>query len=166
MDSIDFTYLYQWPQKYTFQATKVKQWVEKWCRGHTLNLFAGKTLLDLDVDEIRIDLDHECPADFHMDAKDYVDLCIKDNHRFHTIILDPPWSLRQSRECYDGRWIGNLTEIKNKILTICYPDTRIITFGRDTVGMSKKRGFKKIAICLTCHGGANCDSIGLVEEKI
>ena len=36
--------------------------------------------------------------------------------------------------------------------------------GYDSVGMTKSKGFKKIAICLVCHGGDHNDTIGLVEE--
>lgn len=39
------------------------------------------------------------------------------------------------------------------------------TYGYDSVGMSKSRGFKKIAVCLMCHGGDHNDTICLVEKK-
>jgi len=52
---MDFTYLLQPPKRYTFEQPKLKQWVEKWCVGKVLNLFAGK--VKLNVDEYRVDLD-------------------------------------------------------------------------------------------------------------
>ena len=51
---IDFTYLKQPPKRYTFEQPKLKKWVESWCNGKVLNLFAGRTLLD--IDEYRIDV--------------------------------------------------------------------------------------------------------------
>ena len=42
----------------------------------------------------------------------------------------------------------------------------VITSGYNTVGMSKCRGFKKVAICVICHSGDHDDTLCLVEEKI
>lgn len=52
---INFTYLKQPIRKYTFEAPKIRKWVENRCKGFTLNLFAGKTLLE--VDKLRNDMD-------------------------------------------------------------------------------------------------------------
>ena len=55
------------------------------------------------------------------------------------------------------------TKIKNILPRILNKNSRVITLGYDSVGMSRKRGFRKIAICLVCHGGDHNDTIGLVE---
>lgn len=41
---------------------------------------------------------------------------------------------------------------------------RVISFGYDSVGMSAKRGFEKIAICPICHSGDHNDTIAVVEQ--
>lgn len=169
MNKIDFIYLIQPPRRYTFQAPKVKEWTEKWCKGKVLNLFAGMTKLN--VDEIRIDIDRNCPADYYVDAYLFVEErinFIKESNegKFDTVLLDPPWNYRKAREKYEGRWIGKLTKVKNLLPQILNEKGRVISWGYDTVGMSKSRGFEKIAICLVCHNGDHNDSIGLVEEKL
>jgi len=158
---IEFTYLNQPPRKYTFEQLKLKQWVEKWCKGKVLNLFAGKTKLD--VNEYRVDIDKEMIADYYGDAYEFVK---NTDMKFDTIILDPPYNLRKAREKYGGRYIGSFTKIKNELSKLLDNGGRIITLGYDSVGMSKSRGFSKIAICLICHNGDHQDTIGLVEEKI
>lgn len=162
MDKINFTYLAQPPRKYTFQAPKVKEWTEKQCKGFVLNLFAGKTILN--VDELRNDIDKNCPADYYKDAYQFVKEW--NGKKFDTIILDPPWNYRKAREKYEGRWIGKLTKVKNLLSQILNDNGRVISWGFSTVGMSKSRGFIKIAICLVCHNGDHNDSIGLVEKKL
>lgn len=47
-----------------------KEWTEKTCEGKTLNLFAGRTKLN--IDEIRNDLDDEALADYQKDALQFV----------------------------------------------------------------------------------------------
>jgi hypothetical protein len=160
MKEIEFTYISQPPKCYTFEQPQVKKWVENHCQGKVLNLFAGK--VKLDVNEIRNDIDTSMDCDYHKDAYDLI--CqIKD--KFDTIILDPPYSLRKSREKYGDRYIGSFTKIKNKLYSILNENGIIITFGYDSVGMSKSRGFEKKAILLICHNGDHDDTIGLVENK-
>ena len=160
---IEFTYLCQPPKRYTFEQPKLKKWVEEQCKGYVLNLFAGKTLLD--VDELRVDVDTEMPADYHMEAYEFVAGEVKRGTKYDTIVLDPPYNVRKAREKYEGRWIGKLTKIKNVLPDLLEEGGRVITLGYDTVGMSKSRGFEKKAICVVCHGGDHNDTLCLVEEK-
>jgi len=157
---MDFTYLLQPPRKYTFEQLELKQWVESWCIGKTLNLFAGKTKLN--CDEFRVDIDKSTPANFHGDALEFVTAT---DMKFDTVVLDPPYNIRKAREKYGGRYIGLYTKIKDQLPFILNDNSRIISLGYDSVGMSKTRGFTKIAICLVCHGGDHNDTICLVEEK-
>jgi hypothetical protein len=160
MAEIQFTYLTQPPKRYTFQQPKLKEWCESWCKGKCLNLFAGLTKLK--CDEFRVDCNKEMFADWYGDAFDFVTTT---KQRFDTIILDPPYNLRKSREKYGGAYIGSFTKIKNELPKILNENGRIIIFGYDTVGMSKSRGFKKIAIALVCHNGDHNDTLCLVEQK-
>jgi len=159
----NFEYIWEPPKKYTFQMPGVCSFVERYSNGEVLNLFAGKTLLNLK--EIRVDINPEMPADHHQDAAEFVRSC---GNMFDTVILDPPYNIRKSREKYnvgvDTFYKGKLTIIKNLLLKILNPGARVISLGYDSVGMSASRGFKKIAICLVCHGGDHNDTICLVEE--
>ena len=157
---MNFTYLQQPPKRYTFEQPKLKLWTENKCRGKVLNLFAGKTLMN--CDEYRVDINKEMIADWYGDAYEFVK---STDMKFDTIIFDPPYNLRKAREKYDGKYIGSLTKIKNKLPRIMNYGARIIHFGYDSVGMGKVRGFEKIAICLVCHGGDHNDTICLVDKS-
>jgi len=50
-------------KRYTFQCPKIKDWVEERSFGKVLNLFAGIT--ELNIDEIRNDVDKNMKADYH-----------------------------------------------------------------------------------------------------
>ena len=156
---MEITYLTQPPKRYTFEQPKLREWVEKQCKGKVLNLFAGRTKLN--VDEYRVDIDKEVPADFYGDAFEFVSTT---EMRFDTIILDPPWSIRKSREKYGGRVVGSFTKIKNVLRRILNKGGRVITVGYSSTGMSKSRGFEKIALAVVCHNGDHDDSFAITEE--
>ena len=156
---IEFTYLRQPPKKYTFEMPELKLWTERMCKGKVLNLFAGYTKLN--VDEFRVDINPQAMADVEIDAFEFLTI---NTEKYDTIILDPPYNLRKAREKYEGRYIGSFTKIKNKIPKILNPAGRVLIYGYDSTGMSLSRGFRKIAICLVCHGGDHNDTICTVEE--
>ena len=159
--NISFTYLSHPPKKYTFELKCLKNWVESWCVGKVLNLFAGKTKLS--VDEFRVDSNPDMVADWYGNAYDFVTTT---EMKFDTVILDPPYNLRKAREKYNGNYIGSFTKIKTKLLNILNPKARVISLGYDSNGLSSSRGFKKIAICLVCHFGDYNDTIVVVEERL
>lgn len=160
-NSINFTYLTQPPKKYTFEQPKLKKWTEKMCKGKVLNLFAGKTKLN--IDEFRVDINNEFNPNHFGDAYLFITTTCQ---KFDTIILDPPYNLRKAREKYNGKYIGSFTKIKNEINRILKPGGITIIYGYDSVGMSKSRGFKKIALCLVCHNGDHNDTIVVAEQKL
>ncbi len=159
-----FTYLAQPVRRYTFEAPKLKAWVESRCEGRVLNLFAGKTLLN--ANEYRVDLDIDTPADLHLDVRKAVNILAKRRRKFNTIIIDPPYNWRKAKEKYGSRMIGQFPQLKNELLSIIPINGRVITFGYDTVGMGKTRGFKKIEICVICHGGETHDTLCVIEKRI
>ena len=164
---MEMVYLAQPPKRYTFEQPKLRRWVESYCRGNVLNLFAGKVLLGSccgNFNEVRNDIDSTMPAPYHMDAFEFVSTW--KGKPFDVVILDPPYNIRKAREKYEGRWIGRLTKIKNILPSIMSSKGRVISLGYDTVGMSKSRGFEKIAVCVVCHNGDHNDTLVLVEKKV
>ncbi len=162
--TIHFTYIAQPPKKYTFEMPKLKKWVEMQCTGKVLNLFAGKvTLL---VNETRNDMDPAMPADYHMPADEFCKMAIEKGMKFDTVILDPPYNLRKSREKYNGRFFGSFTVIKRMVPDLLNSNGKVITLGYNTTGIGKKRGFEKVGVCVVCHKGDHNDTLCLVERKI
>lgn len=161
---VNLTYLVQPPRKYTFEQPKLKKYVEDNCKGKVLNLFAGKTVLN--VDEIRVDLSDEFKPDYNMEAFDFVLMAKKNKWKYDTIILDPPYSLRKSMEKYNGKICSTFNKIKNVIPYILNDKGKVITLGYTSVCMGNVRGFNKTDVCLVCHGGSHHDTVVVIEEKI
>ena len=91
---IKFDYIKCPLHRYTFSVKNIREWVELNCEGRTLNLFAGRTKLN--IDEVRNDLDPEALADYRMDALKL--LRTWKGEKFDTILLDPPYAYRKSIE--------------------------------------------------------------------
>ena len=146
-------------RRYTFESPKIKKWVEDNSVGFCLNLFAGKTKLD--IDEVRNDIDPNMLADFHKDAVDFVKEWKE--QRFDTIILDPPYAYRKAMEMYNGNYTSRFKMLADLIPSILEPNGRVISFGYHSSFMSKKRGFDLSKLCVFAHSGAQHCTIGIVE---
>lgn len=147
--------------RYTFDVQPIRHWVEGQCEGRTLNLFAGKTKLN--VDETRNDLDPDALADYRMDALEF--LRTWQGQKFETILLDPPYAYRKSMEMYKGIKCSPFRQLKDEIPKCLTQDGRVITFGYHSVVMGQNRGFKVERIALFSHGGAIHDTIATVEQR-
>ena len=146
--------------RWTFSIRPIREWVEKVCEGKVLNLFAGRTLLN--VNEIRNDLDPEALADFQKDALQFVKEW--NGGKFDTILLDPPYAYRKSMEMYKGIKASPFRQLKDEMPRILNPGGLIITFGYHSNTMGKNRGFEVERIGLFSHGGAIHDTIASVER--
>ena len=106
------------------------------------------------------------PADYHMDCREFVEYATQEKIKFDTVILDPPYTYRKSKEMYNGNMVGQLPRLKNELSWILSKQAKILPFGYDTVGMGAGRGFEKIGFALICHGGDSKDTLCVVEKKI
>ena len=159
-----FTYMKTPLHRLTFSVVKIREWVEKECEGRTLNLFAGETKLNI-AKEIRNDIRKEMPAQFHLEALEFVKKAIKSKVKFQTIILDPPYSYRKSMEMYDGAKASSFNILKGYLPEILEKNGKVITFGYHSVCMGEKRGFFQEHLMVMYHGGAIHDTLVIVERR-
>lgn len=84
-------------------------------------------------------------------------------------------SLRQVKECYEGVGITVTAEHTkaswrakhlDEISRILKPGGLCLSFGWNTNGVGKKRGFEIIEILVVAHGGSKNDTLCTVERKI
>jgi len=158
------------PNKWTFTIKPIKQLLDRyvapemfWC-----DPFAGEHSLA----QVQNDLSGK--VEFCMDA-----LCFLQSRKdgeFDGVLYDPPYSIRQARECYDKRGMDQLhikpnsmrywSECKNEIRRIVKPRGLVVCCGWSSMGLGKNRGFEMIEILLVPHGGSRNDTIVTVERKI
>lgn len=151
-------------RRFTFQNTRMKQWVESNSSGRVLNLFCGPTRLNLD--ELRIDINaEESSADIHSDALDAARELANNGESFNTIILDPPYSYRKSMEMYNGHYCSRFAQLADAVSSLVRQNSAVISFGYHSTFMGKLRGFELSKLCVFGHGGAQHCTIAIVERN-
>jgi len=120
------------------------------------------------------DLDPSCGCDYSMLAEDFVQ--VLEPLGSDVVLFDPPYSPRQISECYKG--VGRTPTGRDTQNARLYKAVRdgldaslksggiAISFGWNSGGFGKSRGYVIEEILLVAHGGAHNDTICVVERKI
>lgn len=159
------------PNKNTFTIKPINVLLKKHVTDNWIDPFANSFVFDW-ATVITNDINPEYNTNYNLDALEFLKK-FKDNS-VNGVIFDPPYSPRQIKECYDsiGKAITQETtqstfwsKLKDEIKRIVIPNGKVISFGWNSNGMGKNRGFKPIQILLISHGGNHNDTICVVERK-
>jgi hypothetical protein len=163
------------PNKWTFTIKPIRELLQRevgtlmFMNGLWCDPFAGRN----SPAQIRNDLDPANPAEFHLDAIEFLKL--QESGKYDGVLLDPPYSLRQVSEHYKKAGIkingwhtsaGWTSKIKDEAARIIKLGGKCISFGWNSMGLGKNRGFEMIEILLVPHGGSKNDTICTVEVKL
>ena len=98
----------------------------------------------------------------------------KESNSINMLAFDPVYSLRQLKEMYNNK--GNSltqhetqyywSDLREEIGRVMAKNGKVISFGWNSIGIGKVKGFEIIRILLVCHGGHHNDTICTVERKI
>ena len=133
----------------------------------TFDIKPIKELLDRVVGDNYVD---PFPHPFKRDALEYLKE-LKSNS-VEKLVFDPPYSPRQLKEIYQSVGLAYDTKatywsnIKKEIARVIKDGGTVVSFGWNSMGIGKKRGFKITEILLIPHGGQHNDTIVTVEKKI
>lgn len=157
------------PNKNTFSIKPIGKFVAEEIEG--LNYVLDPFAREARYGHITNDLNSKFDTDYNMDALAFLKMF--DDNEADGIIFDPPYSLRQLKECYDD--IGHAmtqkesqsfyADIKNEIMRIVKPGGKVLSFGWNSMGIGKTRGFSICKIMLVPHGGHHYDTICVSETK-
>jgi hypothetical protein len=122
------------------------------------------------------DLNPATEAEHHMEAIAFLEKLANDGVTADLVIVDPPYSPRQVKECYDGIGIkmkqtdalrgAYHKKLKEQILRVLSPGGSVLTFGWNSTGMGKTLGFTLTDLLLVCHGSDHNDTICLRESRL
>lgn len=156
------------PSMHTFKIKPIARLLHKYVNGGAgwVDPFAGEN----SPAEITNDLNPKKPTKHHLHAKDF---CNQLTGKYKGVLLDPPYSLTQVKQCYEGFGAKLMTDDKNKFpqnvkeAIACKIETggHAITFGWNSQGFGKRLGFKIIEILMVQHGRGHNDTIVVVEQK-
>lgn len=160
------------PNKQTFQIKAIGKLIRHYMEIHPgvwLDPFSGGSKLATITNDLNPDVD----ANFHMTAKEFLsrvaDECCTG------LLIDPPYSPRQIKECYNGvglqptaletsaAFYSNLKDEAQRIVRV---GDCVIWCGWNSNGVGKSRGFQLEHLLLVAHGGSHQDTIVTVERKV
>jgi hypothetical protein len=162
--------IWEMPNSNTFDIVCIKKLIHKHLAPGMLSIdpFANKNR----IATITNDIDPEMQAQYCMDAIDF--LKTFENQSVDFVLYDPPYSPRQVAECYKkmGKTVNMETtqasfwgNLKNEISRIVKGNGVVISFGWNSNGIGKTKGFKIVEILCVAHGGQHNDTICTVEVK-
>lgn len=133
--------------------------------------FQIKPIKQLLAEELGKDFVDPFPHPMYEDAMDFLS-GFADNS-VEKLAFDPPYSQRQLREMYDGAGLSldvmnnsYWRVLRDEISRIVKVGGTVVSFGWNSAGIGKKRGFKITRILLVAHGSQHNDTICTVEKKI
>jgi hypothetical protein len=122
------------------------------------------------------DLNPETQAEYHLDALTFLRQLKTAGVKADFVILDPPYSITQAKECYDDFGADKLdisvtsmeywAELKNTASKILDANGIGINCGWNSNGFGLDRGFELVELLLVAHGGSKNDTIVTVERKL
>ena len=174
-DMIQFSKVWAMPSAWTFTIKPIAELLSRYVppggKGW-VDPFAG----DNSPAEYTNDQHPERKAVYHMDSEvlcQYISERVQEP--FNGVLFDPPYSYRQVSEHYKSlrrkaRALDTSSNFYNRVMNaicdkIC-PGGYAITFGWNSNGFGKNRGFEQIEIMLVAHGGHHNDTIVTVERKV
>lgn len=149
--------------KWTFEDPTARQWVESRLRGTVVNVCAGATRLTHDGEVITNDIDEDIDTDYSARVRDLPDELGHDVA--DTVVYDPPWSVYQSNEEYDGRMVGKDRIMAEAIDDLVRDGGRVLGFGYQSTVMPADLGFTCREIAVFRLIGRFKDFFGVVDER-
>jgi len=125
------------------------------------------------VATFRNDLNPETAAEYHMDARAFLQMLIDKGVVADAVIMDPPYSARQTAELYSS--IGLKTSMQDTQLgatnkqcrdlfrKLLRPNGKVLSFGWNSCSMGPT--WETLEIMLVSHGGNHNDTICMAERE-
>lgn len=168
-----FTRAWAMPNCDTFSIKPIGEFVQRYLQKSTTSVdpFARNKRWATFTNDLNPDTEATC----HMDATEYGHFLQSGGLKCDLLLLDPPYSSRQISECYKNVGVkvtsettqsSFYTKLRDAFDPIVETEGYVLSFGWNSVGMGKKRGYELEEILLVCHGGAHNDSICIAERKL
>lgn len=163
---------YAWcmPHGDTFRVAPIRDFVKSYLRKSRVSIdpFARNRRWTTWTN----DLNPVTSAEYHMDAREFLRSLVKRGVRADLVLMDPPYSPRQVKECYaaaglefgktDAHVAALNAECRRLITRLIEPGGIVLSFGWNTAGMGKK--WTREEILIVCHGGAHNDTLCVADR--
>ena len=170
-DEMKIERIWAMPNSKTFSIKPIKEFVERYVQN--AEIIVDPFANDCKYGTITNDLNPKFDTTYHLDALEFLGFIKTES--CDLVIYDPPYSLRQVKECYEGVGITVTAEHTkaswrakhlDEIQRILKPGGYALCFGWNTNGVGKKRGFELQEVLIVPHGGSKNDTLCTAEIKV
>ena len=157
------------PNANTFSIKPIREFISRHQSGNTIDPFANSSR----IATVTNDLNPEFNTDYNEDALTFLERF--SDGRADTVLFDPPYSPRQVSEVYKAldKTVNMETtssafwsRCKNAVSFAVPANGVVLSFGWNSNGMGKKRGFEIIEVLIIAHGGMHNDTICVAERRL
>jgi hypothetical protein len=171
--SIIFTRHFAMPSAETFGIRPIGEFVRRYLDRATVSVdpFARNR----DWATYTNDINPATTAKSHADAEKFLFDLELSGVAADLALFDPPYSPRQISEHYKAAGLAVTAEdtqsarlykrVRDALDKIMRPGGIVLSFGWQSAGMGKGRGYELIETMLVTHGGAHNDTICIAERK-
>ena len=113
---------------------------------------------------IRNDINPNREAEYHLDFSEFLKVV---GDGWDGTLFDPPYSLHQVNQVYEGHGLRKQYSLAADLISgKIVHGGHCISFGWNTNGLGKSRGFEIKEILIVAHGGSHNDTLVTVEGKL
>jgi len=163
-----------YPTKETFKMKPVRELIERYIDAEKawIDPFVRNSIFK-DYCRASNDINPTFDATFNLEALEFLKKI--PSNSIDGVLFDPPYSPRQMQEAYGlirrkllktDTQSSFYSKRKEEVKRITKKGSHVISFGWNSGGIGKTRGFKIIEILLVPHGSASNDTIVTVETKL
>lgn len=168
-----FSRVWAMPSPDTFSILPIAAFLDRW-------IPPGATVVDPFARNskrgtVTNDLNPETTAEHHLEATDFVKLLTDMHMEADVVLFDPPYSPRQISEAYanvgrhsTGRDTQNARlykAVRDGLDSVLTCGGVALSFGWNSAGFGRERGYRIEEVLLVAHGGAHNDTICVAERK-
>lgn len=171
---VAFRRVWAMPNAWTFQIGPIKELLGRYVpigKNRWVDPFAGRSVLA----DIRNDSHPERAQLYGHQCREALQFAKSLRGKYDGILFDPPYSFRQISEHY--KEIGKKAtqrdtsmafyeKVKSALCEKVKVGGYVISFGWNSNGFGKRRGYEIVEILLIAHGGSKNDTIVTVERKV
>jgi len=161
------------PNRDTFSIPSIRDFLNKKLEG--CEVIIDPFARNAKFGTITNDLNPDTSADYHDPADVFLERLLIQGVQADAILLDPPYSPRQVKECYesigldvtskDTQTSRTMSRIRSLAAQLLKPGGIAISFGWDSTGLGRKNNVTKLEVHQIPHGSTLRDTLVTVDRK-
>ena len=160
------------PNPNTFSIPPITEFISRWLGGAAVIVdpFARESKIATH----RNDLNPEVDVEYHLEAAEFCRVLHDRGVIADAVLFDPPYSPRQMSEVYQKIGVKGMAntqnarlykEVRDGLDSLLRPGGIALSFGWNSAGFGKVRGYEMLEVMLVAHGGAHNDTICVAERR-